>query len=654
MLKIDHESVEYGSASKEPGCHLMKSILGLSLLLIFSISTAVAEDCNGNGVDDAVDIQTTSFAFTAHESVYPSYILDINGDGLVDDVSNILRLTATFMMPEFKIAIQQRDGSYIVRDYLDSISAAAWGPFPARANLNGFVDFVESGPREGGIVLRNNGAGMLASPVDLGNVAVTRIEAPNNLKRLDDEVLRFSPDDFADRIEMRSAESFELFVASTASGAVSKGVYSLPAIGSQGDLLEVEHFGLSRDFNADGINDLLLVRKTSRGERGGGTTASVTGYLFAGRDDNRLDENSRTEVLSESFRVTDGRSIFQIAFPDRNNDSYLDILVARTGTLPRVFITGSTVYLNNANAPFPDKDGNQIPDICQRAIPGDYSGDRISNEVVVRSAFGGLDWYISDEVSNSPLPLQFGLSGPDVPMPGDFNGDGRYSPGVVRDWFGGLYWYYRSPEGQAMQRQWGLSGDLPLTGYFDADRSEDLAVVRNLGGFLFWYLTPFDGISPGTFQWGLAGDRPFAADWDGDGVDELIVARNQGGAITWYVRNLSGSLVEVVPWGLSGDEILAPADMDGDGRADLLVSRPQSNLSATYIRFADASSEVKVFGLASDRKFVGYYSGKAVGELGVYRATQGALNQFYIQRDPSTRFRTFGFAGDAIVTPSGD
>jgi hypothetical protein len=123
------------------------------------------------------------------------------------------------------------------------------------------------------------------------------------------------------------------------------------------------------------------------------------------------------------------------------------------------------------------------------------------------------------------------------------------------------------------------------------------------------------------------------------------------GGVTWFIRNLDGDLVEVVQWGLSSANLLPPSDMNGDGKADLIVSRPSGILSATFIRYSAENAETKTFGLAGDTKFIGYYSGQRQGELGVFRATPGQLNRYYVNREPSTRLRLFGFADDTFVSP---
>lgn len=393
MLKIDHESVEYGSASKEPGCHLMKRILGLSLLLLVSASTSRAADCNDNGVDDSIDIQTRTFSFTGHESVFSRSSIDLNGDGLNDDIMVISRIGAFGIETEFFVSIQQADGSYVSQRYMEGLvqsPSGSFNPKPAYANLNGFVDLVgfSNGVR---LVFRNDGFGNFRFPVELASAPIQEIELSLELSELGLEKLFLSQDVFADRIVMLDNSSFELFVSKNATDETSKGRYELPELGEVEQLIEVTVSAYARDFDRDGLRDLLVIRRVFRGDPLSARFTDVTGYLFKGAEDDSPDRDSRLEVWSETLTDLSGSGRFFIGFPDRNNDGYIDIRLGRSGQAAFTSTIGSTVYLNNADAPFPDKDGNQIPDICQRAIPGDYSGDRISNEVVVRSAFGGLE-----------------------------------------------------------------------------------------------------------------------------------------------------------------------------------------------------------------------------------------------------------------------
>lgn len=346
------------------------------------------------------------------------------------------------------------------------------------------------------------------------------------------------------------------------------------------------------------------------------------------------------------------------AFGDFNGDGRADILYSEQDT------SKAAILLNASTPPYVpptavDSDVDGVPDVCERASPLDWDGDRIGDPTIVRNGYP-LQWFVAPsstaEPFGAPYSVLFGLPG-DTLMAGDYDGDGRVEPSVVRISGTSLDWYSLDSTQTTQLVSFGLAGDLPLTGYFDSDRKRDRAVVRTVGNQLHWYIQPStDPQHLIQFDWGLKGDLAFAADLDGDGMDEAIVGRNTAGQIRWYARSLDGSFTPTASWGLAGDTLLPPADTNGDGRADFLVARALGNRTKVFSR--DTSPEGLVatdLGGAGNQVSAMNSSGLGVQELmSKDDFTELFLSRFlFVPPSGFTDSIFFAFPSDQLVGANG-
>jgi len=401
----------------------------------------------------------------------------------------------------------------------------------------------------------------------------------------------------------------------------------------------------SFDFDLDGRNDIALL---------GPNAVQV---LF---NDSDFLLYSEHELFTSRVTIPPPASDnIPMAVGNFNNDALPDTFyISADGTTGIIALNNSTLpYLPAESA---DLDANWIPDTCERAIPLDFDGDRVSDFAVVRGT-APLSWFVQPRSLVSKIPdnlsFQFGLPG-DTVLAGDFEGRGKTRPGVVRTELGGLSWYWLDSNNITNRLQFGLAGDLPVAGYFDSDQALDRAVIRRIGGDLHWYIRR--STAPDSFvefNWGLPGDVAFAADFNGDKIDEAVVARRIAGGVYWFVRNLAGTYSFSMLWGLSSDTIFSPADTNGDSLAGLIVARSDGTTTQVYSSDGFADSNVLSVGKGGDQIFALAHSGIGVTEFASrdsYRGFPVTLLERVSQS--GSRYSSplgFGFHTDTILGTDG-
>ncbi|HUF02934.1 MAG TPA: VCBS repeat-containing protein [Aridibacter sp.] len=220
-------------------------------------------------------------------------------------------------------------------------------------------------------------------------------------------------------------------------------------------------------------------------------------------------------------------------------------------------------------------------------VPGDYTGDGITDLGVARVEGGGLDWYYGNDLvspSTNFTRIPWGVS-TDVPVPGDYDGDGATDIAIYRP-SEGTWYILRSSDLTLFAVRWGAANDIPVTADFDGDLKTDIVVVRpdqaGVSPNLQWFLlqSNFNYGFALTTAWGSAGDIPVPADYDGNGKADITIFRPSTG--TWWsilsnAQNAIGPNTAGFQWGVNGD-VPQPADYDGDGTIDRAVFRPSNGV----------------------------------------------------------------------------
>ncbi len=221
-------------------------------------------------------------------------------------------------------------------------------------------------------------------------------------------------------------------------------------------------------------------------------------------------------------------------------------------------------------------------------VPADYDGDGRIDKAVYRSGA----WYILRTSDGSYSITQFGIAN-DKPVPADFDNDGRADLGVFRD---GVWHTLKSSDGSYHASQFGTSTDIPIPADYDSNRLSDVAVFR--GGT--WYVRYQDELPTASVQFGIQSDRPVPADYDGDKKTDHAIYRDG----VWYIWESRTASPAIISWGLASD-VPVPADYDGDKKTDLAVYRE----GTWYIRrSSDGGATILQFGLATDIPIPAAYS----------------------------------------------
>jgi hypothetical protein len=414
---------------------------------------------------------------------------------------------------------------------------------------------------------------------------------------------------------------------------------------------EVESLPAAIDFNNDGHLDLVLIGQ-------GKTNSNLKAQVLLNDGNNNFNERLSIFAPPEADRI--------LLVHDFDNDGKQDILFKVKESRKILIGYNGSSYPLTAPA-LVDRNANHTPDVCERATPGDFTGNKKSDRTVVRDYSGQLVWIYTETYPTFTLPkvVPFGLRG-DTLLAGDYNGSGKKVPGVVRKNGSYLDWYWIKEDESTARMSFGLRDDTPITGYFNDDKKLDRAVVRDQLGGLYWFITVAeeDHQVEYAFKFGLSGDTPFTADMDGDGISELVVARTlSSGQIVWYALFLNSSTVlGPYSWGLRGDHLLPPMDIDGSGRAEYLVSRELNGFIHTFYNspLREQTFNInKLFGLPGDFIHISHSTGLPYGDLSVWRHTNRAwsnnlrFSEYWDSIGKSLSNEMYGFTTDEVIGPDG-
>ncbi len=658
----------------------MKTFSSYFYFCIFCLSAGVfdapahALDCNQNGIEDDVETVTSDLTLLFSRSLsFGSFltgaVIDINLDGKKDAVY------VTRPLAPFEVHISTlRSRQFVEETAVFQPFGQQFTPHSVRAldvDGNSFLDLEFVGEERSTLAFNQGDTTFvyaqpearpgLPRPSDPGERVTTRSFDINQDGRTDE--VRVT--DLGYSFLLRNAEG-NLDVSQTINYLrLRSSDCSGTAEEPEGNLLPPV------DLDNDGDLDLPTITGRICTESSSPSPRDLIGFF----------ENLGNGMFREISGPRSVGSLRFLSYSDVDNDSFSDVVLANTVrninnvTQGTFFSSGIAIAFAVKDPSTQDVNKNQVPDSCERAVPGDFDGDRRGDYTIVRKGVRPiLNWLtLSESKTEESKGLGFGLSAYDEPYAGDFNGDGRMEMGVVRGLeaelpgFYGLYWYNALGESSvaAEETQWGLPGDIPQTGYFDSDQKLDRAVVRSSNGFLYWYIRGSLGTNYLGLPWGIQGDVIYAGDRNGDELDELIVTRDFLGGLYWFSRSVNGEFSDITLWGLSGDTPLPPSDLDGDGKVDYAIARSGAgNLLDIYvIKSSTNTAEVTRFGLQGDIPYFSYLGGENSPELSVYRKAPflsdtefgfGFENQHFAKSDSGfIRSRYWGVRNDILILPNG-
>jgi hypothetical protein len=116
----------------------------------------------------------------------------------------------------------------------------------------------------------------------------------------------------------------------------------------------------------------------------------------------------------------------------------------------------------------------------------------------------------------------------------------------------------------------------------------NLAIWRPATGG--WWVLGGQGSQAVNYNWGTSGDDLVEGDYDADGKTDFAVYRP--GNNNWYIVSSSTNTTVQFAFGTS-DDVPAQADIDGDGKTDPAVFRPGAG--TRYIRRAQSCEDTVVY-----------------------------------------------------------
>jgi hypothetical protein len=607
---------------------------------------AFAADCNGNGVDDAMDVAPQGFGFlstagpVAGQSPRLLSAGDLNGDGKPDivtgnvgssDVTVLLNRGDGRSMDSAAYPLEGTPRSVLVAD-LDGEGSLDIAAVASAASGAGAVS-----------VLLNKGAGAFT---DQGTRPVGG--RPYSMT--------FADVDGDGDLDLATADNGCAYCLPEEPGGVSvlvndgKGRF-LPAV--QYARIAFPSFILAADFNADGRIDLAASHggnfkfSTLVGQgvwvllnRGGGTfgepyTYEAAGYtlLAADLDGDGIDDlavptlgiwdgsvyreagvwvllNKGDGTFRGAARYPAGAYPFSLAASDLNGDGKLDLLSAneRSGDISLLLNTGNGTFGSAVNYPV---------GISPRAvIAADLDGDRATDVAVATYGTGdfvlrdtSVAVLLNDGQGNLGRAARYGiLSGYAVSLIAtDLNGDGRLDLAVANESSDRVPVMLNEGDGHFSTEAYPSGGYPPLSSAvadLDGDGRLDLAAVHHgcpscdhpVQGGLLVALNRGDG----SFQENERRTVPgfpvsmVTADLDGDGKTDIATAGEgpDHSGIVSVLLNAGASFPVAASYRVGpAPGSLAAADLNGDRKPDLVVTDRGSGQVSVLLNRGDGSFE---------------------------------------------------------------
>ncbi len=392
-----------------------------------------------------------------------------------------------------------------------------------------------------------------------------------------------------------------------------------------------------RDFNGDGRQDILVVRRDSQ--------------------EFRIFFNSATGFPQNPVVYQNNSALQFLQVADSNGDGIMDLYCYTDDYMK--------IYLGNASGIFSfselisyigvfgginvDLNYDGKLDLASTAggvmvrlnTPNpqryytDFDADRKSDFTIFRPSNGM--WWTLFSRNNSFRNQQFGLA-TDKIVNGNYDGDNKTDLGVFRD---GIWYIQQSANGTIRTEFWGQTGDIPVPADYDNDGLMETAVFRPSTGT--WYIRNAIGQITGS-NWGIAEDKPIATDYDGDGKADIAVFRPSNG--TWYILLSLTNQVYAQPFGIAEDKPV-PADYDGDGKSDVAVFRP-SNGVWYILQSGNNSVRYEQFGLPDDIPNPNDYDGDGKNDIAVFRQSEGIWYSKNSQNGATNSIK-WGMLGDVPI-----
>lgn len=464
-------------------------------------------------------------------------------------------------------------------------------------------------------------------------------------------------------------------------------VYSLLLIFTL--LLSSSSFAAPRDFDADGLEDLVVfdpsssqfrVRFSSRPNSPAGNSVGEIGNVPAIADFNNDGVGDQA-----SFNRSTGTWSFLFS-----NGTQAEVVFGSVGDIPvpasySGFPCTDLATFNPQTAQWtigncgvfgpPRFENFGLPgDI---PVPGHYDSDNLDDLAVVDPST--MTWRILGTKRNRISSVQFGLSG-DIPIPGNYIGGSRWELAVYRPRDQRVYVNHQGNI-LAFPAPSSILGDRPIVFDVEGDRLADLTSfhpslqsvdissstllsfsgvslgVTTLGAFAASNTQlDFNTPPPSLFLPAQSSQYQLGAvegDFDRDLRTDFVSTRTANGLIQWIIQTAAGAAYSF-EFGFASDTILS-GDTDGDLRAEPIAVRNRGDGGIDWFASrADGTVSRVFFGFEGDQVVLGDIDCDGKDDYTVARTNGNGLDWFTLPT--SDRFErleiatqtSFGLSGDTI------
>jgi uncharacterized delta-60 repeat protein len=325
----------------------------------------------------------------------------------------------------------------------------------------------------------------------------------------------------------------------------------------------------------------------------------------------------------------------------------------------QIIVSGGDAYeINGAVYPPANYFVARLRSTGTPAVPGDYTGDGISDPTIYLPAYGQFAFVNSSGGPGGIIP--FGPAGPGqtIPAPGNYYGDGVEDFAAYLPAYGD--YVIKDPTGKTagINIPFGIPGPgqtIPAPGDYYGTGQDDIAVYLT-GAGVFAIQDPTGATSGKFFQFGIPGPGqsiPVLGDYYGTGQDDVAVYLAQAGV--WAIQDPTGKTPgELIPFGAPGlgVSIPVPGDYDGSGKTELAVYIPI--LGELIYRPANGGPDVTIpFGTPGNGNTLpapGDYDGSGKTEVAAYLPNIGVF-AYRSASSGSDVYKAIGVPGPGQTIP---